>query len=112
MANRDIWLVDLTTGAGTRFTSHPANDWFPAWSPDGCYLAFSSDRVAGLGIYRKAVTGTSDEEPLPAASEGVTGWVTDWSPDSKSVVYQSGKPSLARHLDRCCIRAEYSAARP
>jgi hypothetical protein len=33
--NRDIWLVETASGALTRLTSHPANDWHPVWSPDG-----------------------------------------------------------------------------
>ena len=42
--NRDIWLADVRSGALTRFTSTPANDWQVAWSRDGRVLAFASDR--------------------------------------------------------------------
>jgi hypothetical protein len=42
--NRDIWLMDLESGSRTRFTSSPANDWWPVWSPDGAYIA--SHRIA------------------------------------------------------------------
>ena len=33
--NTDIWLIDLETGARTRFTFDPAQENNPAWSPDG-----------------------------------------------------------------------------
>ena len=64
--NRDIWLVDAGNGARTRFTSNPANDWYPEWSPDGAYVTFASDRTPRSTNYRKAVSGDRDEEPLVA----------------------------------------------
>jgi hypothetical protein len=35
----------------TRHTSHAARDWYPAFSPDGAYLAFSSDRNGNEDIF-------------------------------------------------------------
>ena len=71
--NRDIWIVDVGTGARTRFTSNPANDWFPEWSADGGYLTFASERPPTRGIYRKAVSGDRDEELLAASTDRVFG---------------------------------------
>jgi hypothetical protein len=33
-SNWDIWLMDMR-GAMSRFTSDPALDFYPVWSPDG-----------------------------------------------------------------------------
>src|SRR5918911_1569064 len=38
----DIYVETLATGARTRLTRSPGNDWDPAWSPDGRRLAFTS----------------------------------------------------------------------
>jgi eukaryotic-like serine/threonine-protein kinase len=77
--NRDIWLVNLTDGNLTRFTSHPANDWNPAWSPDGTEIAFASDRNGLSTVYRKASDSSGAEELVPTSS--VTGNIfsDDWS---------------------------------
>ena len=34
-----------------RLTDGGARDWFPAWSPDGRYLAFASDRAGNEDVY-------------------------------------------------------------
>ena len=55
--NRDIWILEVASGSLTRFTTNPANDWVEAWSPDGKYLAFASDRCpapASIGKLRTA----------------------------------------------------------
>lgn len=95
--NRDIWIIDVATGIRTRFTSNPANDWMPAWSPDGAYLAFSSDRTPKPSIYRKAV-GTDRDEELLLTSNG-EGDVEDWSRDGRFLLFgdfmpQGGPPHL------------------
>ena len=43
-AQRDLWTIAASGGEPVRVTSDPAIDWSPAWSPDGRYLYFSSDR--------------------------------------------------------------------
>jgi len=59
---------EVTNGTPRRLTSHPANDWFPVWSPDGAQLAFASDRNGASTIYRKATNGSGSEELVPTAN--------------------------------------------
>ncbi len=75
--NSDIWVVDLSSGASTRFTFEPGFDGQPVWSPDGRYLAWQSDRSKTMEIYRKAADGSGADELLYAAS-GLTN-LTDWT---------------------------------
>ena len=75
--NSDIWIVDLGSGASTRFTFDPGFDGQPVWSPDGRYLAWQSDRNKTMGIYRKAADGSGGDELL-FSEKGLTN-LTDWT---------------------------------
>lgn len=83
--NRDIWLKNLITGELTRFTSNPANDWHPVWSPDGAFLAFASDRTPHSSIYRKPVHGNDVESLVMSADENV--FPDDYARDGSSLLY-------------------------
>jgi eukaryotic-like serine/threonine-protein kinase len=95
--NRDIWLLDIATGAETRFTSDPGWDAFPIWSPDGRRIIFTSNRSGVYDLYQKAADGRSLEELFYQSSEGKG--PTGWSPDGKYLIYYSlGQPTQVRLL--------------
>ena len=52
--NRDIWLIEIASGKTTRFTSDPAWEAFPTWSPDGSRIIFTSNRGGNFDLYQKA----------------------------------------------------------
>ena len=54
-ANRDVWVQPLAGGTRVRITADEASDWNPAWSADGRFLYFSSDRSGTMNIWRIAV---------------------------------------------------------
>src|SRR3990172_8928900 len=88
---QDVWLVDLSQGTTSRFTSNPAADFFPVWSPDGNRIVFSSTRVAGGNdLFRKMSSGAGEEELL--LRSGATNVATDWSADGRFILYQALDP--------------------
>jgi Tol biopolymer transport system component len=96
--NRDIWIVDLTTGASSRATSDPAVDATPIWSPDGSQIAFSSQRSGPYQIYRIASTGTSQTEAELLLKGDTANIATDWSPDRRFIVYTHGTAATGTDL--------------
>jgi eukaryotic-like serine/threonine-protein kinase len=98
--SRDIWVVELATGALTRVTSHPANDWFPVWSPDGAELLFSSDRDEMPSFYRAAANGAGAEKlvfrPDLQALKVREVFPTDWAADGRHVAFHSYPQSSER----------------
>ena len=70
--NPDIWVQQIAGGPPLRLTTHPANDDFPSFSPDGSKIVFHSARDGG-GIYEIATLGgqarrISDRGRLPRLS--------------------------------------------
>ena len=55
----DIWSLDLARGVSTRLTFGPTGNTFPVWSPDGKWIAYSSLRASGSGIYRRPPTAAA-----------------------------------------------------
>jgi len=47
----DIYSIDPEEGRPRRLTEHPANDEDPCFSPDGKYIAFSSNREGAYHLY-------------------------------------------------------------
>ncbi|MBN1164934.1 MAG: PD40 domain-containing protein [Candidatus Krumholzibacteriota bacterium] len=77
---------NLTRTAGIRERS-------PAFSPDGKWVAYLSDKTGEYEIYLRKPDGTGDEEKL---TSGVKNWPFDlrWSPDSKKIIYYDQTYSL------------------
>src|SRR6185312_7855705 len=44
----NLWTLDLQTRRAKPLTSPPDGDFRPAWSPDGAWIAFASNRGAGV----------------------------------------------------------------
>ncbi|UCF36074.1 MAG: protein kinase [Acidobacteriota bacterium] len=85
-SNTDAWIYDLKRGVSTRLTFDEGNDVVPIWSPDGRYIAYTSDRHGGPGnVYLKLSDGTGEIERLTEGSN--TQWVSSWSPDGKYLLF-------------------------
>jgi tricorn protease len=84
----DIWTADEQGKNIRRVTVHRARDVYPRFSPDGRWLAFSSDRNGNLDVYIIPVGGGA-AKPLTTHSADDT--VLAWSPDSKRVLFASNR---------------------
>jgi Tol biopolymer transport system component len=71
----------------TQITSWSGLDIFPAISPDGNSIAYSSDLHGSFEIYVKSFTPGSREVQL--TSDGGQNFEAAWSPDGKMIAYYS-----------------------
>jgi eukaryotic-like serine/threonine-protein kinase len=84
----DIWVLDVARGVRTRLTFGPVSNNYPVWSPDGKWIAYSSERNGRHHVYRKASDGSGAEELLLDDDQFV--FVNDWSHDGKYLFYSRG----------------------
>ena len=81
----EIWIADArTAGSARQVTTAKKSSSQPAFSPDGRWLAFISDRTDTRQLYRLPLDG-GEAEMLTSGSEGVTAFA--WSPDGTRLAY-------------------------
>lgn len=54
----DLWKVGVGGGVALRLTAHPADELGSAWSPDGDWIAFESDRTGRRNIHAMRADGS------------------------------------------------------
>jgi tricorn protease len=82
----DIWTADENGGNIKRITVHRARDIYPRFSPDGKWIAFSSDRDGNLDVYLiPAEGGAAKQLTFHSADDSVQGW----APDGRAVLFAS-----------------------
>lgn len=84
----DIWTVEAIGGVARPVTMHEAHDINPVFSPDGKWLAFSSNRH---GQYDAFVSPAAGGKPRRLTFDSAPDMVTGWTPDGKSVVFSSSR---------------------
>ena len=98
--NFDIY-IKLVNSEGTplRLTSNPADDIFPAWSPDGQLIAFVRHVGAETTIYTISALGGTERKVYSGTSAFFSlyefGNALSWSPDGKYLAF-SAQPSAAK----------------
>jgi len=86
-AQRDIWILDVARGTSTRFTFDPAQDDFPAWSPDGKTIVFSSARGGLLDLYSGPADSPGQEKQLLHTDEPKID--SRWTKDGRFLLFTS-----------------------
>ncbi|MGH9903979.1 MAG: S41 family peptidase, partial [Pyrinomonadaceae bacterium] len=84
----DIWTADENGQNIQRLTVNRARDVFGRFSPDGQWIAFSSDRNGNLDVFLiPAKGGAAKQLTFHSADDTVLGW----RPDSKGVLFSSNR---------------------
>src|SRR5260221_8090668 len=82
----DIWTVETIGGVARPVTMHEAHEINPAFSPDGKWLAFSSDRHGSYDVFVVSVRGG---RPRRLTFDSAADFVVGWSPDGKYINFRS-----------------------
>ncbi len=83
--NLEIYVMAVDGSTVRRLTNDPANDLNPAWSPDGQFLAFESDR--GFDAFVPLIlTMNADGSNLREVTDGRD---PVWSPDGQQIAFMA-----------------------
>jgi len=83
-----IWMVNEDGSNPRRLTVNPARDTFPRFSPDGKWIAFSSNRYGNNDVF---VIPADGGEPRQLTFNSAADTVVGWSHDSKFVIFNSSR---------------------
>ena len=93
----DLWVVARDGGVARRLTATPAVESHPHFSPDGAWIAFTSNRAGGDAVYVVSVEGGAPERltwsPWTSSARG-------WTPDGERVLYMSTRDTAPRSYGR------------
>ena len=85
-----LYVKNVDGMAVTQLTSGPASDVEPAFSPDGRFMAFASDRAGNWDIW---IIGLDGEQPVQVTDGPAEEVSPSWSPNGRLLVYCSLPPS-------------------
>jgi len=89
-SERDICTISAKGGEPLCVTDDPALDWSPAWSPDGKFLYFSSDRGGSVNLWRIAIdeeSGKALGNPDPITTPSQMAGYFSFSRDGKQMAF-------------------------
>jgi Tol biopolymer transport system component/serine/threonine protein kinase len=80
----DLFVAPALGGAAAKLVE---NGYFPAWSPDGKKIAFSSERAGKWDLW---VVSSDGGTPNRLTDDSAIDYQASWSPDGKWIAYGSG----------------------
>jgi tricorn protease len=93
----DIWIADKKGGEAKRITSTPAIEQDPHFSPDGKWIAFTSNRSGMSQVYMVSAEGGI---PTRLTWYPASSYARGWSPDGKNILYASSRETAPTSYNR------------
>jgi len=89
----DLWSVERTGGEARRLTTHPGEESWPVFSPDGSQLAFSRQIGGNWDIYVMPASGGDAKQ---VTDHPRNDYAYSWSPDGKTILFMSNETGVPR----------------
>lgn len=90
----DIVTVPAQKGDYRNITATPGvHETFPAWSPDGKWIAYFSDASGEYAIHQQMQDGTGEVKKFKLNGTGFYAFIR-WSPDSKRIAFSDNGRNL------------------
>jgi serine/threonine protein kinase len=89
----NVWIYDLAGTSSMRQLTFGGKNRYPVWSADGRRVAFQSDRDKDLAVFWQLADGSGTAERLTKADPGETHVPDSWSPDGKTLLFDTTKNS-------------------
>src|SRR5437588_13120046 len=84
----DIWTAGEDGGNVHRITDNLAHEAYPRFSPDGKWIAFSSNRYGNKDVFVVAAAGgTTERLTVHTGNDEVVGWTRD----SQNVIFRAAR---------------------
>ncbi|MBX3119766.1 MAG: PD40 domain-containing protein [Fimbriimonadaceae bacterium] len=97
----DVWVVSSEGGRAVPVTTHIEMDDNPIWSPDGKWIAFSTNRNGADDIYVVPADGGESRRLTWFAGSDVA---SDWTPDGKQLLFRSTRDAQDNGLFSLDVR--------
>jgi dipeptidyl aminopeptidase/acylaminoacyl peptidase len=114
--DRNLWIVDVASRESHPLTSAKKSSTNAAWSPDGKWIAFLSDRpaqISGSPADKKQLyvisAGGGEAQQITKSETDVASF--EWAPDSRRVAFAATDPEPKALKDRKDKYGEYSVVR-
>ncbi len=87
-AEGDLWITSASGGTARRLTMHPGSEFFPHFSPDGAWIAFSGQYDGNTDIF---LISSEGGEPKRLTWQPGSDEVIGWTLDGKEILYRTGR---------------------
>jgi len=85
-----LWMANIANRQSVQLTFGEKSSGNPKWSPDGNWIAFTSNRKDNKNnLYLLSLNG-GEAEPLTDVKSSITNF--DWSPDGRSIAFTMSDP--------------------
>ena len=91
----DIWIANEDGSNVQRLTDNTAREIYPRFSPDGKWIAFSSNRYGNNDVFVIPATGGT-ARAFPLGDLEIHGEPA-WMPDGQAILVSAGAPPDAAH---------------